>query len=475
MPPKLLHRPAAAIPKALPKGKAKAKAKAKVRIRAGRPRLPVPAPESPWVKIEGTPDLKWNVSEKILARVWYCGEEGLSHLLVCEDTKDVEGRWLGVQVLGTPIHQLRTWVLTQPQSPPKVYFSQQEVAPERRSNAPGLGYLLEFKKGGDEDQYPWLNNCLEQNRPGEMGGTGDLQRMAGEMGFGMGRPDAFPPAPPPQVPPRSPSGEKSKGKKKKKREPKASGKAKVKKMVDKARRSAVGTPLDPEFKKPIKLKLKKKKRSSSSSGEEGDSSSLSSSEGGIGEEHRLRSLAKKLPGYLARSAAKEAKKVLAESVGEDPASFQVFHRYIRQIVVPRGGPKPIQRELLTLGVVMDQILQGNILHSLDIIAQRMKALELFQQGCDAALALQVELIPRELLGLTGDSEARFAYKEFNGEARLARQIKGLPPAPAKGAWKGGGKDQPWTPKGGKKGGERGLSPGKGGKRAAESSIVVPED
>ena len=84
------------------------------------------------------------------------------------------------------------------------------------------------------------------------------------------------------------------------------------------------------------------------------------------------------------------------------------------------------------------------------------------------------MVPRELLGLTGDSEARFAYKEYTGESKLARQMKGAPPGPSKGTWKGGSKDQPWNYKGGKKGGER-APQGKGGKRSPESRVIEPEE
>jgi hypothetical protein len=69
-------------------------------------------------------------------------------------------------------------------------------------------------------------------------------------------------------------------------------------------------------------------------------------------------------------------------------------------------------------------------------------MELLQQGSDAALALQVEIIPREILGLTGDSEARYSYKEYTGENKLARQLKGNPPAQGKGGWKESSKDPP---------------------------------
>eukprot|EP00435_Cladocopium_sp_Y103_P011807 s4959_g3.t1 len=290
---------------------ADASEEAKAAVRAGRPRLPTPAVDPTWTKVEDGQDLKWNVSEKVLAKVWYGGEEGLSHLRVPRTPK--EG---GLE--------------------------------PRRFSSPGIGYLLELKKVTHEDQSPWLNNCLDQQRPGELGGTGELQRAADVLGYGPGGNDVFPPPlPPVRGPAKSPSREPKREKVKKKKEGKMSGKAKVKKMLDRARWSAVGTPLDPDYRKPIKLKLRKRKKSSSSNTSAEASSSDSSSEAGIGEEHRLRSLAKKLPGYLARSAAKEAKKVLAETIGEDPASFKV------------------------------------------------------------------ELIPREMLGLTGDSEARFAYREFS--------------------------------------------------------------
>ena len=73
---------------------------------------------------------------------------------------------------------------------------------------------------------------------------------------------------------------------------------------------------------------------------------------------------------------------------------------------------------------MDCFLDGNILGSMDVISQRMKSLELPATRLDAALALQVEITPREILGLTGDSEVRYAYQEYMGENRLVRQLTG---------------------------------------------------
>ena len=131
------------------------------------------------------------------------------------------------------------------------------------------------------------------------------------------------------------------------------------------------------------------------------------------------------------------------------------------MILPRGGPKGIQRELLTLAVLLDCLLDGNILGSMDVISQRMK-----WSSCNKArMALQVEIITRESLGLTGDSEAR--YKEYTGEKRLARQLKGNPPAQGKGGWKESSKDLPFLQKEGKKGGDRFNQEPKEGRRVPE--------
>ena len=77
------------------------------------------------------------------------------------------------------------------------------------------------------------------------------------------------------------------------------------------------------------MKIKKKKSSSSSSS--GSSDSSHSSEGGLGSEHQLRSIRKRLPGYLARQSAKEALRLLTTQSGEDLSTYQVFNRYYRQV------------------------------------------------------------------------------------------------------------------------------------------------
>ena len=92
---------------------------------------------------------------------------------------------------------------------------------------------------------------------------------------------------------------------------------------------------------------------------------------------------------------------------------------------------------------------------------------------DAALALQVEITPREILGLTGDNEARYAYQEYMGENRLVRQLTGSPPW-GKGGWKGSSKDPPFPQKREERR-DRFNQQSKGGRRAPESRVVEPEE
>eukprot|EP00435_Cladocopium_sp_Y103_P000884 s2854_g1.t1 len=280
-----------------------------------------------------------------------------------------------------------------------------------RKQIEGVGYLLEWKVKTEADQDLWINNCLPEG--GQDRETQDL--LDASLRLQGGQPGV----------PTAPLGEAMPEIEEKEPTPKKlSGKQKVRKMIEKAKWTPLGTPLDPGFKRPIRLKVQKKRCSSSSSS--AGSSSSRSSEGGLGSEHRLRAVGKKLPGYLARQSAKEALKLLASQTGETLQSYQVFNRYYRQVVQVRGGSRGLQRELYTLSSVVDLLIGGDILGSLDILCQRIKSLELLKQGAEPALAMQVELLPREQLGLTQDVEGRFAHKEFAAETRLMRQLRSSP-------------------------------------------------
>ena len=481
MPPKRVGRPAArlrvrakAAAKAAAKAGAKAAARAPLRVRRKPAKADPPKVDREgWIRIEEDTVPHFRIGGGYLVQASYAGEEGKAQVEVLEQTQDSEGDWIGVLLKGTHIPQLRTWWITQQGPQTRLYLSKTPVNPAQRKHLQGVGYLLSYKEVSTEDQYPWMENCTSHNMDGEPMEMEDLRRAAGSLGYPLGRGEPFPPLP--AVP--QPAGEHPKtpedDKKKKKKKEKTSSKAKVKAMVERAKWSPQGTPMDPSYRRPIKFKVKKGKSSSSSSGSGKESESSVSGEEGLGSEHRLRAIGRKLPGYLGRSAAKEAKKVLAEASGEDLASYKVFHRYFRQVIAPRGGSKGIQRELLTLSILLDTLQAGDVLPAIDIIAQRMKSLEMLQQGADISLCLQVELIPKESMGLIADNEARYAQKEDAAEKKLQRQLKSYPPVPPpKGHWKGGQKDG--QQKGGKKGGDKPWYPPKGTKKGGETKVTEPD-
>lgn len=456
MPPKNLRRPAARL----------VRPKAKVAVGPGRRlRRPAHAEESDppigppvpgWIKAGEWKPSQIPLGKALVAKVWYCGEEGLLHGELRDETKDMEGQWLGLKLLGTTIDQLRNWALTHG-SGSNLFLATGEVAPPERRHMPGVGYLLEVKERTDADQEPWQKNCIAEGGPEHE--TRDLLKAAQGLAAGA-------------LGGASPSHQRD-GKTEEVDPPtkKLSGKQKVKRMVEKAKWSPKGTPLDPAYKKPIRLKVQKKKSSSSSSSP--TSGSSHTSEGGLGSEHRLRGISRRLPGYLARQSAKEAIKMLATQTGEGLSTYQVFNRYYRQVVQGRGGSRGLQRELFTLSSVVDLIISGEVLTALDTLCQRIKGLELLQQGAESSLAMQVELLPREQLGLTQDVEGRFAHKEFVAESKLLRQLKSSSPG-AKGTWGGNPKGVPSQPFGkGKKGKPWGKASNKGdtGKKGGDSPIV----
>ena len=98
----------------------------------------------------------------------------------------------------------------------------------------------------------------------------------------------------------------------------------------------------------------------------GDATSSLSSQEGLGSEHRLRTLAKRLPGYLCRASAKEARQNLADPTGENLQSFKIFHRYYLQIIAPCLGSRRLLREMTTLSMILDTLVEGDILAVVDI-------------------------------------------------------------------------------------------------------------
>ena len=137
------------------------------------------------------------------------------------------------------------------------------------------------------------------------------------------------------------------------------------------------------------------------------------------EEAQARHIARKYPALLARYALKEAKKRLLSGLGEgseSPKPVPVFVRYYRQVFSQARASVPMKREYLTLAMMLDSMLEGGMLKSMDVAAQRLKAVEQISQGVPAQVANRLELIAPEMATLASTEEARTSKGKWGGKA-----------------------------------------------------------
>ena len=216
-------------------------------------------------------------------------------------------------------------------------------------------------------------------------------------------------------------------------------------------RSFKGTPLDIKCsirsllrnrrkKKKKKSKKAKKDRGSgkghrneSSSSQSNNTISSSSSGGTINstdsehpfkEGHRVKRLAKKIPGILCRHALDEMSRLLVQHVGEEGTTEMkpILLRYLRLHVMMKSLLPAQKRELLTLGYAVDKLLRRDVLGALDLMIQRVKAIELVLGGSTWAVAQNLELVPLEQEMIASTAEAQGAAREFRTESRVQREL-----------------------------------------------------
>ena len=103
---------------------------------------------------------------------------------------------------------------------------------------------------------------------------------------------------------------------------------------------------------------------------------------------------------------------------ESPKPVPVFVRYYRQVFSQTGASVPMKREYLTLAMMLDSLLEGGILKSIDVAVQRLKAVKQISQGVPAQVANRLELIPPEMATLASTEEARMAAQEHKREEKV---------------------------------------------------------
>ena len=154
-----------------------------------------------------------------------------------------------------------------------------------------------------------------------------------------------------------------------------------------------GTCLDPEVNSRLKLlkrarrfsskSSKKRKQSSDEEGSRpsssGDSDDEEMEEGLFEERKKALRLTRRFPGSLACQTISSMKEAMLTSAGtlhsQDKRSLPpLFSQYFRSELQGLCGPSMCQ-ELLTLCQGADLLLQGHVARTVDLLAQRVKALE----------------------------------------------------------------------------------------------------
>eukprot|EP00438_Fugacium_kawagutii_P001254 Skav223450 [mRNA] locus=scaffold350:865004:869587:- [translate_table: standard] len=168
------------------------------------------------------------------------------------------------------------------------------------------------------------------------------------------------------------------------------------------------------------------------------------------EEHQAKYIARKCPGLLFRHGIKQAKSQVLALQGESSRSREpepVFLRYHRQVFMSQSSSPPLRREHLTISTVVDHLVKGEVLKAVDILVQRMKALEQIAQGAPAHMSMKLEVIPADQVSMVSPEEARTAAAEHAKELKLQSTWKGKgkntynPSSSAWGAGAGKGKQE----------------------------------
>ena len=128
-------------------------------------------------------------------------------------------------------------------------------------------------------------------------------------------------------------------------------------------------------------------------------SSLDSQDSGhpFKEGHRVKQLARKHPGLPTDRALEEMSR-LVQHVGE-MSKQRVSPQYLKCLRLnglPQGIPPAQRRELITLGTSADRLVQRDILSGLNILTQRIKAIELVAGAATWSVAQNLELVPLDM-------------------------------------------------------------------------------
>ena len=226
-------------------------------------------------------------------------------------------------------------------------------------------------------------------------------------------------------------------------------------------------------------KSSKRRRRSSSEASSGTSSSSESEEEEFGEglfEERKRALrlTRRYPGSLAAQTVASMKESLLTQSGslysQDRRTLPpIFSQFFRSEMQALCSPS-MSQELLTLSQGADLLLRGHPARALDLLAQRVKALDQQIRGGHWTVARQLELVSADSMGLSkgpeGQEAAKLAREELRDRLASQRPYGSASGSGGREKGEGAGKGKDRYTSGGDKGkGEKGKrEKGKGKKK-----------
>ena len=240
----------------------------------------------------------------------------------------------------------------------------------------------------------------------------------------------------------------------------------------------VGTCLDPDAETRSRLlkrakrfggRSSKKRRRSSSENTSSSSSSSETEEDEFGEglfEERKRALrlTRRYPGSLAAQTVASMKESLLTQSGslysQDRKTLPpIFSQFFRSEMQALCSPS-MSQELLTLSQGADLLLRGHPARALDLLAQRVKALDQQIRGGHWPVARQLELVSADSVGLSkgpeGQEAAKLAREELRDRLASQRPYGSGSGSAGRDKGEGAGKGKDRYTSGGEKGkGEKG--------------------
>eukprot|EP00435_Cladocopium_sp_Y103_P032755 s294_g8.t1 len=215
------------------------------------------------------------------------------------------------------------------------------------------------------------------------------------------------------------------------------------------------------FRKKASKIARRKRAQSSSSGSTSSETSASREMGDstlFGSASKVQTIGRRLPGTLAAAAVEEAAEALVTQEGglwevDTGPLPPLLVRYFKQQLAGRMSPA-MARETQTLCQAVDYLLRGKCVETLDLLSQRIKALEMQSGGVHYTVAQQQELLPRELTSISTTPEYQEAARRAREEGKA--RLDASKPYGARSM--GSNKGDDWSKGAGKKGQTKGKTP-----------------